>query len=132
MQQNLRRCHNDLVLWQKSMDLAERIYRVSAAFPKHEMFGLVAQLRRAGVSIPSNIAEGSARKSTKEFIHFLHITRGSLAELETQLQLAQRIGYLAAVEVDETQRSIDEVGRMLNAVVAGLNRRLSQPPATNP
>ena len=106
------------------MDLAERIYRVSATFPKHEMFGLVAQLRRAGVSIPSNIAEGSARKSTKEFIHFLHVARGSLAELETQLHLARRIGYLAVVELDATQRSIDEVGRILNAVVAGLNRRL--------
>jgi four helix bundle protein len=114
------------------MDLAERIYRVSAAFPRHEMFGLVSQLRRAVVSIPSNIAEGSARKSTKEFIHFLHITRGSLAELETQLQLAQRIGYLAVVELDEAPRSIEEVGRMLNAVVAGLNRRLGQPPPTNP
>lgn len=76
--------------------------------------------------MPSNIAEGSARNSTKEFIHFLHVARGSLAELETQLQLAQRIGYVVACEADDVQRSIDEVGRILNAVLAGLNRRLGQ------
>lgn len=90
------------------------------------MFGLAAQIRRASVSIPSNVAEGSARKSTREFIHFLHIARGSMAELETQLQLAQRIGYLTSSEVDDVQRVIDEVGRILNAVLAGLNRRLAQ------
>jgi four helix bundle protein len=106
------------------MDLAVRIYRVSAALPKHEMFGLASQLRRAGVSVPSNVAEGSARKSTREFIHFLHVARGSMAELETQLQLAQRIGYLAASDVDDVQSAIDEVGRILNAVLAGLKRRL--------
>jgi four helix bundle protein len=88
------------------------------------MFGLASQLRRAGVSVPSNVAEGSARKSTREFIHFLHVARGSMAELETQLQLAQRIGYLAASEVDDVQSAIDEVGRILNAVLAGLKRRL--------
>jgi four helix bundle protein len=132
VEQQLRRCHNDLVLWQKSMDLAVLVYRTSAALPKQEMFGLVSQLRRAATSIPSNIAEGSARKSTREFIQFLHIARGSMAELETQLQLAQRIGYLSAIEADGAQRSIDEVGRILSAVITGLNRKLGQGPPTNP
>ena len=130
MKQLSRLSHKDLILWQKAMDLAVRVHRASAFIPRSEMFGLVSQLRRAGASIPSNIAEGSARKSTKEFIYFLRVSRGSMAELETQLLLAQRIGYLPASEVAEMQLLIDEVGRILNTVVAGLHRRLGVP--TNP
>ena len=95
-------------------------------FPRHEFHGLAAQLQRAAVSIPSNIAEGSARQSTKEFIYFLRVSRGSMAELETQLLLAQRIGYLSESEVAGLQLLIDEVGRILNTVVAGLRRRLGK------
>ena len=109
------------------MDLAVRVHQASRAIPKSELFGLVSQLRRAGASIPSNIAEGSARKSTKEFIYFLHVSRGSMAELETQLLLAQRVGYLPRDAVADLQDRIDEVGRILNSVVAGLQRRLRQP-----
>jgi four helix bundle protein len=116
--------HKDLILWQKSMNLAVRVYNLSQNLPRNETFGLVAQMRRAGSSIPSNIAEGSARKSTREFVHFLHIARGSMAELETHLMLAQRIGYLTADEVAETQTAMDEVGRILNSVLSGLARRL--------
>ena len=119
-----RLSHKDLILWQKAMDLAVRVYQVSTAIPKSELFGLVSQLRRAGTSVPSNIAEGSARKSTKEFIYFLRVARGSMAELETQLLLAQRVGYLPESEVADMQLLIDEVGRILNTVVAGLYRRL--------
>jgi four helix bundle protein len=116
--------HKDLILWQKSMNLAVRVYNLSHRLPRNETFGLVSQIRRAGSSIPSNIAEGSARKSTREFVHFLHIARGSMAELETHLMLAQRIGYLTADEVAETQTAMDEVGRILNSVLSGLARRL--------
>jgi four helix bundle protein len=116
--------HKDLILWQKSMNLAVRVYNLSHRLPRNETFGLVSQIRRAGSSIPSNIAEGSARKSTREFVHFLHIARGSMAELETHLMLAQRIGYLTADEVAETQTAMDEVGRILDSVLSGLARRL--------
>jgi four helix bundle protein len=122
--QPARLSHKDLILWQKAMDLSVRVYQLSSNLPRHENFGLVSQLRRAGTSIPSNIAEGSARRSTKEFIHFLHVARGSMAELETQMCLAQRIGYLTEGEVAELQVHITEVGRILNSVVAGLLRRL--------
>jgi four helix bundle protein len=124
MEQLSRLSHKDLILWQKAMDLAERVYQVSTAIPRSELFGLVSQLRRAGTSVPSNIAEGSARRSTKEFIYFLRVARGSMAELETQLLLAHRVGYLPDSEVAELQNLIDEIGRILNTVVAGLHRRL--------
>jgi four helix bundle protein len=126
MERLSRLSHKDLILWQKAMDLAVRVHQISTAFPKGELFGLVSQLRRAGASIPSNIAEGSARQSTKEFIYFLRVSRGSMAELETQLLLAQRIGYLSESEVAGLQLLIDEVGRILNTVVAGLRRRLGK------
>jgi four helix bundle protein len=97
-----RDSHKDLLLWRKSMDLAVAIHRVSRSLPRAEMFGLVAQLNRAAVSVPSNIAEGSARRTTKEFVAFLHVARGSLAEVETQLMLARRVGYLEAKMILES------------------------------
>ena len=100
------------------------MHEVSAAFPKSEIFGLVSQIRRAAVSIPSNIAEGSARRTTREFIAFLHIARGSMAEVETQLLLAQRTGYVSNERLTVLQVRLDEVGRIMNAVIAGLRRRL--------
>ena len=87
-----RKSHLNLILWQKAVDLAVEVYRISGAFPRSEVYGLAQQLRRAAVSIPSNIAEGAARRTTREFIAFLHIARGSLAEVETQLLIAQRVG----------------------------------------
>jgi len=80
-------------VWKKSMDLAEAIYTITKAFPKEEVYGFTSQIRRAAVSIPSNIAEGAARKSNKEFQQFLSISLGSLAEVETQYQLAVRLGF---------------------------------------
>jgi len=87
------------------------------------MFGMAAQLRRAAVSVPSNIAEGSGRRTTRESIAFLHIARGSLSELKTQLLLAQRAGYLVGADVTTAESLSDEVGRLLNAVIRGLRRR---------
>jgi len=123
MEQLSRLSHKDLILWQKALDLAVLAHHACNVMPRSETYGLVAQLRRAAASIPSNIAEGYARRSVKEYVYFLHVARGSMAELETQLLLAQRVGYLPDSEATDLQGRIDEVGRILNAVVAGLNRR---------
>src|SRR3970040_1012156 len=88
------RTHRDLIAWQAAMDLAETVYQQSATFPKEETFGLRIQIRRAAVSVPSNIAEGAARKSSREFFQYLGVAMGSLAELETQVELAIRLKYL--------------------------------------
>ena len=95
--------HKDLQIWQRGIQLVEDIYRVTRSFPKEEIYGLTAQLRRAAVSYPSNIAEGAARASKKEFIQFLYISLGSLSEVETQLMIAERLGYT------KTDPLLDEV-----------------------
>ena len=86
--------HKDLIVYQKSLDLVEVIYRITKSFPTEEKFGLTSQLRRSSVSLPSNIAEGAGRKGTKEFIHFLYIALGSLNEMETQMEISLRLGYI--------------------------------------
>lgn len=86
--------HKDLDVWKLGMDLVESIYKETKSFPKEEQFGLVSQMRRAAVSIPSNIAEGAARKGNKEFVQFLYIGLGSLSELETQILIAKRLKYM--------------------------------------
>ena len=91
----LVRTHKDLEVWNLAMNLAEQVYGLSSNFPKNEAFGLVQQMRRSAVSVPSNIAEGAARQSTKEFIQFFSISMGSLSELETQLMLSQRLHYVS-------------------------------------
>ena len=88
------RNHKDLEVWKKSMDLVSNIYKITESFPNKELYGLTNQIRRAAVSIPSNIAEGAARNSKKEFIQFLYIALGSLSELETQIIIANRLEYL--------------------------------------
>lgn len=103
--------HKDLDVWKKSMDLVEIFYKLTSAFPEEEKFGLINQMRRAVVSIPSNVAEGGARKSDKEFIQFLHVALGSLAELETQYLIAVRLKYI--IENKEIENKINEVKRML-------------------
>jgi four helix bundle protein len=95
--------HKDLDLWKKSMDLVETIYKLTQVFPDSEKFGLTSQMRRAAVSIPSNIAEGAARKGDKELIHFLHIALGSLSELETQYLIAIRLAFIKNEETIEEQ-----------------------------
>jgi four helix bundle protein len=115
--------HKDLILWQRALDLAVLVHQSCTTLPRSEIYGLVSQLRRAATSIPSNIAEGYARGSTKEFVYFLRVARGSMAELETQLLLAQRVGYLPESEVADLQGRIDEVARILHAMVAALRRR---------
>jgi len=110
--------HNHLDAWREAMNLVEGVYRDTECFPAREAFGLTAQMRRAAVSIPSNLAEGAARNSRKEFVHFVGICCGSLAELETQLQLAVRLRYLAGQAPCISQAA--RVGQLLG----GLRRYL--------
>jgi four helix bundle protein len=116
------RSYKDLVAWQKSMDLVTAVYRVSQGFPKEEIFGLVSQIRRAAVSVPSNIAEGHARTSRKEFQYFLSNARGSLAELETQLTIAHQLAYIDETGINQLLDRLGEVGRILNGLLASLKR----------
>ena len=109
--------HKDLDVWKEAMTLAKRIYKLTADFPKEETYGLVSQIRRAAVSIPSNIAEGAARNSNKEFIQFLYVSLGSLAELETQLLLSRELGFLKNEEIDG---SIERIRKMLLGLIKHL------------
>jgi four helix bundle protein len=110
----MRMTHRDLAAWREAMTLVESVYRQTAGFPRGEMFGLAAQMRRAAVSIPSNIAEGAGRNSSRELLQFLGITCGSLAELDTQLQLAVRLGYVSAgAEVIEQTQRVGMLVRLL-------------------
>ena len=115
--------HKRLIAWQKSMDLVVLIYELTRGFPKEETYGLIAQMRRAVVSGPSNIAEGAADRSKDQFRNFLRIAIGSLNELNTQLEISFRIGYLQAEEHDRAQNLLDEC----LAVTYGLKRSLEQP-----
>lgn len=110
--------HKELDVWKKAIDTVVEIYRLSDGFPKNEMFGLSQQLRRAAVSIPSNIAEGAARGSDKECIHFLYIAMGSLAEVETQIIIAKRLGYVT------TEEQILEGVKTIRKMLAGLIKYL--------
>jgi four helix bundle protein len=112
------RGHRDLIAWQKAMELVSRVYAVTHAFPKDELYGLTSQLRRAAVSVPSNLAEGYSRNSRNEFHHFVGQARGSLAEIETQVEVAGNLGYLSADTCAELQLRVDEVGRLLTGLRA--------------
>jgi four helix bundle protein len=116
------RDYRDLEVWQKAMDLAAEVYVATCEFPTNERFGLSSQLRRAAVSIPSNIAEGAGRRTTKDFIAFAHTARGSLAELETQMLLAARIGL--PVDIQRWGPKIDELGRLLNGLIRSLRDKV--------
>ena len=116
----------DLLSWQKAMALVTEIYRATAGFPRDEMYGLTCQVRRSAVSVPSNIAEGKGRFSKKEFGHFLSNARGSLCEMQTQLEIARNLGYLPEARFDELDQQSREVGRMLNGLMKAL-RASSEP-----
>ena len=110
------RGHRDLVAWQKAMDLAKEIYRVTRGFPREELYGLTSQLRRAAVSVPSNLAEGYSRNSRNEFHQFVGHARGSLAEVETQIEIAKDLGYVNANAAHDLLLMIGELGRMLTGL----------------
>ena len=110
----------DLIVWQRSMDLVERVYQLTASFPRDERFGLTSQIRRAAVSVPSNIGEGSRRKKRKAFLNHLDIALGSQAEVEVQLEIAKRLRFLKAADYNQTQLTVEEIGRMLNGLIVSL------------
>lgn len=116
--------YRDLKVWQLSMDLVEQIYCLTQSFPKHEVYQLSSQMQRAAVSIPSNIAEGHARDSTKEFLRHLSIALGSLAELETQAIIAQRRVYIENEKLLLILNKTDEIGRMLRGLQKSLKAKL--------
>ncbi len=122
------RSYRDLLVWQRAMDLALAVYSLSRSFPEGERFALVSQLRRAAVSVPSNIAEGHARSSTRDFLRFLSIAVGSLAEIETQLLLSHRLDYVDAQRMNVTLKDADELGRMIRGLQASLSSRLADSP----
>lgn len=112
--------YRDLLVWQKGIALTLAVYRLTQRFPSEERFGLMAQLRRAAVSIPSNIAEGQARQTTREFVQFIAYAEGSLAEVDTQIVISRQLGYGTDAELTQVEGLINELRRMLN----GLRRRL--------
>ncbi|HUX68771.1 MAG TPA: four helix bundle protein [Terriglobales bacterium] len=112
--------YEDLVAWQKAMKLVTEIYHASENFPKHEAFGLTTQLRRAAVSVPSNIAEGQGRLTRKDFRHFLATARGSLQEMQTQLRIAENLHFLGHEQTQELLASSAELGRILNGLMASI------------
>jgi four helix bundle protein len=109
--------YRDLVAWQKAMDLVTSVYQVSERFPGHERFGLVSQIRRAAVSVPSNIAEGHGRRTKSDFVHFLDVARGSANEVQTQLLIAERLGYVGQEASSVCVGLADEVQRIVNALI---------------
>jgi four helix bundle protein len=115
--------HKDLKVWQEAMELVLNIYKISENFPKQEMFGLTSQIRRASVSVPSNIAEGAGRRSEKEFGRFLYISLGSLAELETQLEIAKRLNYIN--DTEQINKSIIFIRIMLSKLIKSLPQTIT-------
>ncbi len=115
--------YRDLIAWQKAMDLVVAVYELTRQFPRQEQYGLAAQLQRAAVSVPSNIAEGQARHSQREFHHFLSQARGSLAEVETQVLIAVRLHYLEVRQAQPVLELCGELGRILNGLIAAIQKR---------
>jgi len=114
------RSYRDLLVWQKALDLTILIYRLSEGFPRTEIYGLTSQVRRASVSVPSNITEGYGRGSRKEYLQFLSVAQGSLKEMETQTILAQRLNYATAAQADRVLAESEVVGKMLGGLIRSL------------
>ena len=112
--------YQELIAWQRAMDLVEDVYKASKDFPREEVYGLTSQVRRAAVSIPSNIAEGQGRRTTSDFLRHLSIAYGSLREVETQILIARRLKYVAQTKLEEVMNRAGEVGRLLNGLMASL------------
>lgn len=114
----VKRAHHDLLVWQEGMKLVELVYALTSRLPKEEMYGLTSQMRRAAVSVPSNIAEGAGRNGSKEFLHFLSIARGSLSELETLLLLCKNLNYVddISTELQKTNEIFGRLGGLINSI----------------
>ena len=114
--------YRQLIVWQKAMELAEKVYRATAGYPKEELYGLASHTRKSAVSVPSNIAEGQGRKSPSEFSRFLKIAHGSLLETETQILLAGRLDYLGGQATSELLDLATEVGRLIHGLTRAIQR----------
>ena len=114
------RSYRDLIVWQKAIDLVAEVYKVTDGFPDREKYALSSQMRRAAVSIPSNIAEGRSRSTRKDFVNFLHTALGSGTELETQLIIAERLTYIQSADFERTTALLSEICRMLHAIIKKL------------
>ncbi|MGD9854032.1 MAG: four helix bundle protein [Planctomycetaceae bacterium] len=117
--------HRDLLVWQKAMTLVTSCYQLTSRFPTAERYGLSSQLQRAAVSVPANIAEGRGRSSTKAYLNHLSIAAGSLAELDTHIGVAERLGYITTDQVQLITDQLEEVGRMLSGLRKSLDSKLS-------
>ena len=117
--------HKDLIVWQKSIDFVTKIYEETRNFPNEEIYGLVSQMRRAAVSIPSNIAEGAARDSDKEYVRFLFIARASASEIETQLLISKNLGYISLSE-NQLKEDLLEILKMLTSLINKINQRVKK------
>ena len=115
------RSHQNLDVWKKSIALVKDIYQLTSIFPKEEIYGLTNQMRRAAVSVPSNISEGAARSGKKEFLKYLYIARGSLSELDTQVEIAKEIGYLG--DADKIHTQIDSIFALLGGLINSVKNR---------
>jgi four helix bundle protein len=118
--------HRDFEVWRDAMDLVAEIYRLTKAFPKDELYGLVSQMRRAAVSVIANIAEGAARQSRKEFIQYLSVSRASLSELEAELSISERLEYTSGDQTEKLMESIRNVGTQLSAIIRTLRNKPKQ------
>jgi four helix bundle protein len=116
--------HKDLKVYQKGINLVTDIYKFTASFPEEEKFGLISQLRRAAVSVPTNISEGSSRKSTKEFIHFLYISLGSASEIETLLEISKNLGFDRGDENDSLVADLVSIKRMILSLIKSLKENI--------
>lgn len=117
--------HKELLVWQKAMQLVVDVYNLIRLLPKEETYGLSDQMRRAAISIPSNIAEGNAQSSQKDMVHFLYIAQGSRAELETQLELCELIGYISKERLEPVLMQTQEIGRMLSGLIKSTLQQIS-------
>jgi four helix bundle protein len=120
------RTHKDLDVWKLSIELVTEIYQATSQFPKEEVFGLTNQMRRAAISVPSNISEGAARKSSKEFIQFLYVALGSQQELDTQLLIAKNLEFLSVERHKQLTEKIDTIGKLLNGLIKYLKSNVRQ------
>lgn len=124
--------YNELIVWRKSIELVEQIYAVTRDFPQAEIYCLTNQIRRSAISIPSNIAEGQARKTTKDFLNFLSIAQGSRAELETQIIIANRLEYVDDDKAEQLLSTLTEIAKMLYSLSSTLNLQLTNKSTNKP
>jgi len=119
--------HKNLDVWKKSMDLVTQVYSLTKTFPKEELYGLSSQMRRAAISIPSNLAEGRSKRTTRDYIRVANMSYGSASELETQLIIAKNLGFAAEDQLNAVINELTEIGKMLYGLVTSLEKKPSSP-----